>query len=100
MEGASSPERSVAKTTKSSCKFQADILNRLGANWRALVRPYLTPIHGAETPAEGRTRTHGSVETLGDDHRLDPRRCDDALLIRPFLQPVSEVSDRQFITEP
>jgi hypothetical protein len=50
MEGASPPERSVAKTTKLSCKFQAVILNRLEANWRALVRPYLTPIHGAETP--------------------------------------------------
>jgi len=51
MEGASPVERSVAKTTKSFCKFQAVILNRLEANWRVLVRPYLTPIHGAETPS-------------------------------------------------
>jgi hypothetical protein len=51
MEGASQSERSVAKTTKLSCKFQAVILNRLEPNWRALVHPYLTPIHGAETPS-------------------------------------------------
>ena len=37
MEGPSSPERSVAKTTKMSCKFQAVILNRLEAKWRPLI---------------------------------------------------------------
>src|SRR6266404_4024885 len=63
MEGASPPERSVAKTTKLSRKFQAVILNRLEANWRALVRPCLTPFMGPKPQAEGRTRTHGSVES-------------------------------------
>jgi hypothetical protein len=37
MEGASPPVRSVAKTTKLVCKFQAAILNRLKTKWRALV---------------------------------------------------------------
>src|SRR5262245_7621552 len=49
MEGASRAEQSAAKTTRLSCKFQAVLLIRLEAKWRALVRPYLSPIHGAET---------------------------------------------------
>src|SRR5262245_27593273 len=44
MEGASPVQRAVAKNTKVSGKFQAVILSRLEANWRALVRRPITQV--------------------------------------------------------